>query len=112
MRKSTSASVRSSCDSHARELTVRVRCRGGDGEDREQLPACIEHVHRAPKKCTYAALDQRAFGAARDRLELRELGAGREAAASAGRVGVARAGLTYAKGCKKSGVGGLQSFNF
>ena len=50
MRKSTSASVRSSCDSHARELTVRVRCRGGDGEDREQLPACIEHVHRAPKR--------------------------------------------------------------
>ena len=81
---------------------MRVRCRGGDGEDREQMPACVEDVHRASKEA-----------AARGRLELRQLGAGAKLQL-ARRAGVARGGahFTYAKGCKKSGVGGLQSFNF
>ena len=80
---------------------MRVRCRGGDGEDREQMPACVEDVHRASKEA-----------AARGRLELRQLGAGAKLQL-ARRAGVARGGahFTYAKAAKKAAWAALKAFN-
>ena len=70
---------------------MRVRCRGGDGEDREQMPACVEDVHRASKEA-----------AARGRLELRQLGAGAKLQL-ARRAGVARGGAQLTRASKRRG---------